>query len=268
MKITVLLENTLAQEAKEKNLVSEHGLSLYIEFKGKRILFDMGQKAHFLSNAKTLGIDLKNVDYAIISHGHYDHGGGLKTFLQEIGSTPIFLQKTAFDSYYNAEKNYIGLEQALKESKNFCFVENYIKIAEGIEIFSCNEKKALHSHTSNNLYSQKESKLQVDNFDHEIYLLLTENKKKILISGCAHKGIINLMEWFEPDVVVGGFHFKGLSCKDSNDREKLEDLAKKLQSYKTKYYTCHCTGEDQFAVLKTILKDSLEYCGCGKEFIL
>ena len=78
MKICTLMENTAVSE----EFTSSHGLSFYIETKNHRILFDMGPDGSFLENAKKLGIDISGVDFAILSHGHYDHGGGLKAFLE------------------------------------------------------------------------------------------------------------------------------------------------------------------------------------------
>ena len=79
MKVTVLIENTACRE----DLAAEHGLSLLIETSTSTILFDAGQTGAFADNAKKLGIDLNTVDFCILSHGHYDHGGGLKRFLEE-----------------------------------------------------------------------------------------------------------------------------------------------------------------------------------------
>ena len=78
MKLTVLMENTTCRE----DLVCEHGLSLYIEANGQRILFDAGQTGAFADNAEKMGVDLTKIDLCILSHGHYDHGGGLKRFLE------------------------------------------------------------------------------------------------------------------------------------------------------------------------------------------
>lgn len=92
MKITVLLENSKCREA----LTCEHGLSLYLQTGGKNILFDAGQTSAFAENAEKLGIDLKAVDLALLSHGHYDHGGGLATFLRINEKAPVYLQEEAF----------------------------------------------------------------------------------------------------------------------------------------------------------------------------
>ena len=92
MKISVLCENT----SKQPNIASEHGLSLFIETEKHNILFDMGQTDLFAKNAREMNIDLKIVDIAILSHGHYDHGGGLKTFLSINDKAKVYINRDAF----------------------------------------------------------------------------------------------------------------------------------------------------------------------------
>ena len=112
MKITTLIENTACREG----LVCEHGLSLYIETGSKRILFDAGQTGAFGDNAEKLGIDLSRVDLAVLSHGHYDHGGGLKRFLELNAAAPVYINQSAFSQCYNGPEKYIGLAPSLRES--------------------------------------------------------------------------------------------------------------------------------------------------------
>ena len=127
MKITALLENT----ANRSDMKTEHGLSLYIETENKCILFDMGQTTMFTENAKTLGIDLQKVDLAILSHGHYDHGGGLAEFLKIHSHAPILIHRDAFLPHYNGTEKYIGLDASLSQNaasatKALCSVRTFL----------------------------------------------------------------------------------------------------------------------------------------------
>ena len=100
MKITALVENTTKTEGFE----AEHGLSLYIETNKHNIIFDMGQSDLFLKNAGKLGINLENVDIAILSHGHYDHSGGLGAFLELNKIAPVYLSEFAFEHHFNGSE--------------------------------------------------------------------------------------------------------------------------------------------------------------------
>jgi len=97
-----------------------------------------------------------------------------------------------------------------------------------------------------------------DDFRHEQYLLLEEGGKRILISGCSHKGILNIVDAFRPDILIGGFHFMKIESEAT-----LEAAAKKLLEYDTVYYTGHCTGQKQYDYLKTIMGEKLHYISAG-----
>ena len=94
----MLTENT----CNRPELEAEHGLSLLIEAAGMRILFDTGASPLFASNATQMGLDLATVDMAILSHGHYDHGGGLEHFLNINMHAPVWVSPHAFDVHFNA----------------------------------------------------------------------------------------------------------------------------------------------------------------------
>ncbi len=258
MKISVLCENT----SKKPNIAYEHGLSLFIETEKHNILFDMGQTDLFAKNAREMNIDLKKVDIAILSHGHYDHGGGLQTFLAINDKAKVYINRDAFGDYYNADEKYIGLDKALSDNERIVFTDGYCKIDEDLEIVYANEKTYLYPIESDGLTVKIDGVLYPETFLHEQYLSITENGKKVLISGCSHKGVLNIMQRFLPDVFVGGFHFM------KTEPQRLSEKAVLLSEYNTDYYTCHCTGLPQYDFLKTVLNERLTYLSAGESIIL
>ena len=258
MRITALIENT----AVNKTLDAEHGLSLYIETDRHKILFDMGQTERFASNAEKLGIDLSMVDIAVLSHGHYDHGGGLKKFLQINDKAPIYVHRLAFGPYYNASGKYIGLDKALKENPRLIFTKDVYQIAPGLGLYSCNRRVKPFDLGSFGLTKLTGGQFLPDDFHHEQYLLIEENGKRVLFSGCSHKGILNIVRWFKPDVLIGGFHFSKLPLDDT-----LKRYAGYLNQYATDYYTCHCTGMEQFEWMKSQM-NRLFYLSSGQSMII
>ena len=258
MKITALTENTSVNE----NIGAEHGLSLYIETDGHKILFDMGQTDMFERNAKTLCIDLSEVDIAVLSHGHYDHGGGLARFLEINKKSPVYVNEYAFEQHYNGTQKYIGLDISLKNNSRLIFTSDVYKINDSMTLFSCNENRKSYDLGSFGLNMIQDGKFMPDDFRHEQYLLINENGKNVLISGCSHKGIMNIAEWFKPDVLIGGFHFSKLALDKT-----LENYAETLDKYNTNFYTCHCTGMEQYVFMKKYMS-RLEYLSAGQEIII
>lgn len=255
MRIVCLTENTSVNE----HIGSEHGLSLYIETAAHKILFDMGQAGLFARNAEVLGVDLSEVDIAILSHGHYDHGGGLKTFLDINRKASIYLSTYAFEPHYNGTEKYIGLDDGLKANDRLIFTDGTAYIAEGLTLHHCNDQKKAVDFGSFGLTVKENGRLIPDDFRHEQYLLIEEGGKKILISGCSHKGVLNIMPWFTPDVLIGGFHFSKLPLD-----ETLKTYAEHLNGFAADYYTCHCTGWEQYEFMKKHMK-RLFYLSAGQE---
>ena len=270
MRITALAENTSVRD----DIGSQHGLSLYIETQRHKILFDAGVNDLFAKNAEILGVDLSSVDIAFLSHAHYDHGGGMKTFLELNKQAPIYAGETAFGGYYANEKGrpdrYIGLDLALLQSNRFVLAGNQLALDNELSLYS--GVKCLRLNPSGNVdILKKVGKYYVrDDFTHEVNLLIRENGKSVLITGCAHCGIVNILEHIDhaagliPDVVIGGFHLSNPAQGGSEKPEIIDEIAAFLKSRNTKYYTCHCTGLESYNRLKADMGDQIDYISGGR----
>ena len=256
IQITALTENTSCRA----DVGCEHGLSLWVETPTHTLLFDAGQSDLFSRNAEALGIDLTRADMAILSHGHYDHGGGMECFLAVNSHAPLYLNVHAFEAHGNAAGKNIGLAPSLRECDRLIFTGDHTVIDDTLTLVTGNAAippEAIES------YGLTMAGGLPEDFRHEQVLLIQESGRRILLGGCAHKGILNLMDWLRPDVVVGGFHFKALDPQGEG-RSALENAARRLMDYPAVYYTCHCTGEAQFAFLKACMGDRLHYLAGGQ----
>ena len=255
MKVTVLTENT----TKHENLTAEHGLSLFIETEKHNILFDMGQTDAFAENAQKLGVDLKTADTAVLSHGHYDHGGGIAKFLEINKRASVYMNEKAFGNHYNVSEKYIGIDKELQGNGRIVLVPDMFVIDDELSLHSCNSMQRKYPSNPYGLGIERDGRIVPDDFLHEQYLLINENGKRYLFSGCSHKGVLNIAEWFKPDVFIGGFHLSKLDV----DSAVLAETAKILLENDTKYYTAHCTGVEQYGFMKKIMGERLEYLSTG-----
>ena len=263
IRITVLQENTAARE----DMIAEHGLSLYIETPKHSILFDMGQTNAFAENAKTLGVDLGRADLAILSHAHYDHTGGLSRFLAENDHAPIYASRHIFAPCYSGGERYIGMDPALFDCDRLILTGDRHKIDETLTLVTCNGLPAAAPMSGKGLSLLQGGAHIPDSFQHEQYLIIRDGERRIVISGCSHKGVIHIVNWLTPDILIGGFHFKGMD-PDGADRAFLADAAQRLLQQGAQYYTCHCTGQAPYAFLKGMMGERLHYAACGDCFEL
>ena len=145
MRIFVLMENTARPGS---GCASEHGLSLLLEYEGHRLLFDTGASPLFLRNASLLGVDAERVEAAALSHGHYDHGGGLPAYLMR-GEAPVYVQAAAFrrrgSLRPNGEMAEIGLDPGLRGAPRLRLLAGNREILPGALLFADVD---LGSHTS------------------------------------------------------------------------------------------------------------------------
>ncbi len=274
MIIKALVENTSIS----KDLSNEHGLSLYIQTENSKILFDVGASGLFLENAKKLDVNIADVDFLVISHGHYDHGGGLKTFFEQNDKAEVFLHKQAFEKHYaqrqNGKLEFIGLEEELMQNKKIVLTSDRFFISKGIQVFSNIIQNEPSPKSNNGLVAERNGKKMKDVFAHEQNLLIEEDGKMLLITGCAHNGIVNILEHFQklrgrmPDYVIGGFHLSSRSSGGNDNPEAIDRIGKYLLYTGAKYYTCHCTGLEPYNRLKAVMGESIDYLPTGSNIII
>ncbi len=273
MIIKTLIENTAISE----DFRSEHGLSLYIETKAHKLLFDTGASGLFAENALKMNIDLSEVDMVVLSHGHYDHGGGLHTFLNLNKKAKVYLNRRAFDKHYanrpNGKKEYIGLDESLMPSDRFIFTGDHLVIDEELELFSNVRGARLLPSGNRDLFMGSIQSMVPDDFSHEQNLIIKEDENRILVAGCAHKGIVNILEHMRqlkgrfPTYVIGGFHLSNPAAKVDEDPAVVSQVGAYLINTNAKFYTCHCTGLKSYSDLKSMMKENVDYLSTGSQMI-
>ena len=273
IKIVVLLENT----KESPNLKCKHGLSLYAETETHKILFDMGPNALFLKNAEALGVDIADVDIAVISHGHVDHCGGLKYFLRKNKKAKIYIRPQAAEKHYVKVLGmpfYAGIDRSLLSSNRFVFTDDIYAVDDELTLFSSATGRFPLPKSDGNLFVKRNGKIIADDFCHEQNLIIASGGSRVLFCGCAHAGIVNIVSRAKtltgaaPTAVIGGMHLYEPMKKRYESDEYIASVVAALAKNESTYYACHCTGKKAYEKMKPCLLDRLAYLRTGYEIRL
>lgn len=257
----------------------EHGLSLHIKLNdGKQILFDMGQGKLFASNAERMGVDISSIDIAVISHGHYDHGGGLSQFLDLNKRAKVYIHSQAFVPHYSLRDTgmrFIGLEKTLEHHEQVVLCDGIRDIGEesntsdSFILFSDVNGDECNPVGNRLLYGP--DKTCNDSFSHEQNLIIKEGKNIVLFAGCAHRGIVNIMRKAtdilgkSPTHIFAGMHLVKSGLSEDDENAFIKKLSHSLLSFdESKYFTMHCTGTEQFDKMKSMMGERISYLSCGE----
>lgn len=268
MKIVNLVEDT----AGEHGCLHEHGLSFYVETKKHKLLVDSGATAMFLHNAEVLGVDLTQVDLLVLSHGHYDHAGGIPAFAEKNPDASIYLHALAGKDYYHLSargERYIGIDKEILNLPQVITLQGDRKIDDELFLFSGITGNRYPARGNLELKQKVGNDYVQDTFAHEQCLVITQGERHILMSGCAHHGILNIMDrYFElfhgwPDVVISGFHMIKKGGYSAEEAEQIRQTAYELLKTKALFYTGHCTGQAAFDMMKEIMGERLQIIHSG-----
>jgi 7,8-dihydropterin-6-yl-methyl-4-(beta-D-ribofuranosyl)aminobenzene 5'-phosphate synthase len=264
MRIVTLIENL----AYKRGLIAEHGLSFYIETCTSKLLFDTGQSDRFIKNAEVLGIDLSDIDAVIISHGHYDHTGGLYSFLRMNSRAKVFVKKEAFQPKYH-NKSFIGIHYDSKLlNGRMEYVNTSLEIDKDFYIMPDITIKNTIDTNFQQFNIQNAGGSAADIFQDELYLAIRHSDEISIISSCSHRGITNILDSavnhfnLPLNTILGGFHIR--NCESA----QLDSITMNLKHLSVKSIgACHCTGVEKYAALKYRLGENVFYnhTGCTLE---
>ena len=278
MKIVNLIENTEGKPG----CINEHGLSFYIETEKHKLLLDLGQTDSAIQNANILGVDLKAVDTVVLSHGHYDHSGGIMPFSEINDHATIYMQQSAGGKYYaddgkrliDDRYRYIGINKDILKLPQVKLINGDFVLDDELEVFTIKNRTHMLPFTNKRLLIKTENGFVPDEFKHEHFLVVKENGLTVLMSGCAHNGILSILDAYKekygtlPDVVISGFHLMLKREYRENELQEVRSIAEELSNYQSQFYTCHCTGVPAYEEMKKIMGDKLKYVHSGEAITL
>ena len=249
MRITVLVENASSRP----DLKAEHGLALWIETGEGAVLFDTGASDAVVGNARALGIDLADADAIVISHGHYDHTGGLGAVAEMVAKAPIYIGPTSTDP--KLARRETGLAEigwdpdvaARLRSRLRTAADGDAVVPDMTVLTGFGRSSPLPS-DNDRLLAGTPQDAHPDPFEDEIAVVVTTRSGPVLVSGCSHRGIGNIVthavQRFGPlAAVLGGFHLH----KESEER--VREIARAVSSV-PRIFGGHCTGATAMEVLK------------------
>lgn len=271
MTVTVLVDNTAAE-----NLYSEHGLSLWLEFGEKRILFDTGQSGMILRNAEHLGIRLAETDAIVISHGHYDHTGGLTAVLEIASKAMLYIHPEALKPKYSQKDSrtrMIGMSDAAKEAirvladkGRVVWTERPTEIVPGLFISSQIPRNTDYEDSGGNFFINQSCQKADELVDDQAIFFETKQGLAVLL-GCAHAGVVNTLESVikltnqrKIYMIIGGMHLIHA------DITRIDNTIESFRKYDIqKIVPLHCTGQPAMEKIRHALGNRCLSWGAGSK---
>ncbi len=277
IKISLLSENY----SRKRYIKGEHGLSIWIEKDGKNILFDTGQSELFSHNARKMGIDISKADMLVLSHGHYDHTGGVPEFCRINEHASIYIHRDAFKKrFFGQQKNgiNIGIPWAEQEEgvwevpfERLILNREPVNLNDGIFLSGEIPSTVPFEEVPGNFYiDDGKENISRDMIIDEQMLIIKGNRGIYIFAGCSHAGIINCIKYahklFPDDRIVcvtAGMHLESVS-----DLRLQLTMQHFLEMEIDTVIPLHCTGMMRICEIKRFLKERCKCINVGDELIL
>lgn len=245
-------------------LKGEWGLSIVVDYKGKKILVDAGASDLFIDNMAKLNIDIRDIDYAMLSHAHFDHANGIPAFFKKNDKAKFYIRETTKDNCYAKRLffyKYIGIPKRMMDeyADRIEVVSGDYKLMDGVYLLPHKTANLENIGKKEKMYLKTDNGYVFDNFAHEQSLVVDTDKGIVIINSCSHGGAVNIINEVKNTFkdkhiygIIGGFHLY-----NKKDAEVLE-VAECIKDTGIEFVcTGHCTEERAYNILKGVLKDKL-----------
>lgn len=287
VKITTLAENSNHEHS---DLVNEFGLGMYIETDDCKVIFDTGKFGGFVDNAQKLGIDLSKANFMVLSHAHYDHTGGVKTFFEKFDpENTTLVVKNGFFDYWDSKYFYDAVGQKFDFSDGtpgyfpvgIDFNQDYLKekgitveyidsdrirIGKNVTVYGNFQESSKEKFTPS-MVVKSGNEYQIDDFVEEVAVAIETDKGLVIATGCSHTGILNIVETIKNRsgknvyAVIGGLHL--LNADEAKIQSTINEF-KKLGV--EKIGVSHCTGQKATEMFKKELPGQVFVNSTGTVF--
>lgn len=264
-KITVIVDNT-----SDNGVKGEWGLSILIEYEDKKILLDVGASGLFADNMKKLGLNIEDVDYAVLSHAHYDHSVGMPKFFELNDKAKFYIRNSAAENCYAKKfffRKYIGIpKHVLRDhSDRIEFVAGDHELCEGVYLVPHKTAGLDKIGKREMMFVRTDSGFKPDDFSHEQSLVLETDRGLVIFNSCSHGGAVNIINEIKSTFpgkhiygLIGGFHLFNKS------EDEIREVARGIADTGIEYVcTGHCTKERAYRILKKELGGRIEQFKVG-----
>ena len=245
-------------------LKGECGLSIVVNYKGKKILVDAGASDLFIDNMAKMNIDIRDIDYAMLSHAHFDHANGIPAFFKKNDKAKFYIRETTKDNCYAKRLffyKYIGIPKRMMDeyADRIEVVSGDYELMDGVYLLPHKTANLENIGKKEKMYLKTDNGYIFDNFAHEQSLVVDTDKGLVIINSCSHGGAVNIINEVKNTFkdkhiygIIGGFHLY-----NKKDAEVLE-VAECIKDTGIEFVcTGHCTEERAYNILKGVLKDKL-----------
>lgn len=284
MTCTILMENH-----GDFLFYKEHGLSFYLEVADKRVLLDGGSSGKFTQNAKELNISLPDVDFAVLSHGHYDHSDGFSAFFQENTTAPLYVRREAFAPYFSftsGTPKYVGIHKRLQGEESQV-QQRYRPVADPVtalspSLYLVGQPDCKSPEGSTVIRAKQEGLYQVkrgwddfvpDTFSHQQSLVVLEETQLVIFNSCCHGDVVAIIDQiltlfphYHRFSLVGGLHLPVTHCGTILfDQNEVQNLGKALKDRGlVTLLTGHCTSPLAVQLLEESLQEQIQCMKIGQ----